>query len=408
MNKESVTSALKDLCRWQTIVVLLLTLLWAYKFQWLEQEFPFLLTAQLKFHQLLSNLDWRQQRVNWVTLVQIDDDSFWSTPLSGILPTNRAVLADVGLLAAEHGALVVAFDIQLKSPSPVPGDDKIRDHDNKHLLDVIRKITGSNKPVVLTIGLVPNDKGEWEREPNIFKDDELPPGTRLGQINLPIDPRQIPLDMTAWELDKKSKVSLDSFALKIVDSYEEANHLHPRTKDQPVIAEAIADNEYVYGGFLRKSAWARVTAKQLLQGDKQALGMCRNRVVIIGSTWHEFGNSRGPAADEHVSPIGPVPGLYLHGNYVEALLSGNFRAAVPEKFAVLIDLGIAVLLYVLFRSATGKAMRVKLLLAFVLPLLAAYVAFANVGRYLDYIAPVSLVFVHLFVESRWPEGLTAS
>ncbi|MGB6402811.1 MAG: hypothetical protein WBF26_08175, partial [Candidatus Sulfotelmatobacter sp.] len=129
MNKESVTSSLKDLCRWQTIVVLLLTLLWAYKFQWLEQEFPFLLTAQLKFHQLLSNLDWRQQRVNWVTLVQIDDDSFWSTPLSGILPTNRAVLADVGLLAAEHGALVVAFDIQLKSPSPVPGDDKIRDHD---------------------------------------------------------------------------------------------------------------------------------------------------------------------------------------------------------------------------------------------------------------------------------------
>ncbi len=61
MNKESVTSALKDLCRWQTIVVLLLTLLWAYKFQWLEQEFPFLLTAQLKFHQLLSSLDWRQQ-----------------------------------------------------------------------------------------------------------------------------------------------------------------------------------------------------------------------------------------------------------------------------------------------------------------------------------------------------------
>jgi CHASE2 domain-containing sensor protein len=399
MNKESVTSALRELFSWKTLVVLGVILLWAYKFQWLEQEFPFLLTAQLKFHQLLSNLDWHQQRVNWVTLVQVDDDSFWSPPLSGTLPTNRAVLGDIGLLAAAHGALVVAFDIQLKSPTSTPGDDPIRKLDNRHLLDAIRKITAIKRPVVLAVGLVPNDKGEWEREPNIFRDDELPPGTRLGHINLPTDPRQIPLVMTAWKADEKSEVALDSFALNIVDSYEEAAHIHPRTKDQPVISKAIADNEFVYGGFLRNSAWDRVTAKQLLQGDTQALEMCRNRVVIIGGTWHEFGNSRGPLADEHVSPLGPVPGLYLHGNYVEGLLSNNFRLAVPEKFAVLIDLGISVLLYVLFRSATRNAMRIGVFLTFVFLLLVAYVAFANVGRYLDFIAPVSSVFVHLLVES---------
>jgi CHASE2 domain-containing sensor protein len=398
--KQGARLALGGTFSWKTLLVLTAILLWAYKFQWIEEQFPFLLTAQLKVHQILSNLDWRQRRVNLVTLAQIDDDSFWSPPLSGVQPTNRAVLGDLGVLAADHGALVVAFDIKIDSPSSVPGDDPIRQRDNQHFLSAIRTITGMNKPVVLTIGLVSNDAGEWEREPNIFRDDELPPGTRLGHINLPIDPRQIPLATMAWQLDKKSQALVDSFALTIVDSYEEATHLHPRTMVQPTIAAAVADNEFVYGDFLTDGAWDTVTAKRLLNGDTQALEMCRNRVVIIGGTWHDFGNSRGPRADEHPAPSGPMTGLYLHGNYVEALLSGNYRRAVPRNIAIFADLGIAILLYLLFRSAKTRRTQLGVLLTFVSLFLASYVVFADFGRYLDFIAPVSLVFVHLLVESR--------
>jgi CHASE2 domain-containing sensor protein len=95
-----------------------------------------------------------------------------------------------------------------------------------------------------------------------------------------------------------------------------------------------------------------------------------------------------------------MSGLHLHGNYVEALLSTNYRRAVPRKVALAVDLGIAVLIYVLFRSAKTPRTRLGVLLTFVFLFLSAYVVFANFGRYLDFITPVSLVFVHLLVERR--------
>lgn len=400
MNKESVMSAPKDIFSWKTLVVLGAMLLWAYNFHWVEEQVPFLLTAQLKVHQILSNFDWHRKRVGYVTLVQIDDDSFWSPLLSGATPTNRSVLGDLGLLAADYGALVVAFDIKIGSPTSVPGDFPIRDSDNQYFLNAIGKITGENRVVVLATGLVPNESGEWQQEPSIFRDDQLPRGTRTGYVNLPSDPRQIPLATTAWQVDEKSTASLDSFALAIVDSYEEAAHIQDHTKQDPVIAKAMADNEFVYGGFLTDGAWEhdRVTAKQLLLGDQQALEKCRNRVVIFGGTWHAYGKGRGATADQHSSPLGPLPGLYLHANYVEALLRDDFRPAVSEKFAVLIDLGIAVFFLWLFRSAKKRVMRVGVLLTFVFLILAVYLGFTALGKYLDFITPVSLVIVHLLVE----------
>jgi CHASE2 domain-containing sensor protein len=402
-----VESALRELFSWKTLVVLGAMVLWAYNFHGVEEQIPFLLTAELKVHQVLSNLDWHRKRVGWVTLVEIDDDSFWSPLLSGATPTNRAVLGDLGLLAADYGAVVVAFDIKFNSPTSVPGDFAIRDSDNQYLLKAIRKITAQNKVVVLPAGFVLNDSGEWQREPRIFRDDQLPRGTRTGYINLPIDPRQIPLATTAWQTneqpqtDAQSQPLLNSFALEIVDSYEEAAHIRDHTKNDPVIEKAIADNEFVYGGFLGDPTWQgdRVTAKQLLEGNQSALEKCRNRIVIFGGTWHAFGYGRGPQADTHSSPLGPLPGLYLHANYVESLLRDDFRPAVSEKIAVLIDVVIAVVFYVLFRSANKRRVKVGVFLTFVFLIAAVYLVFTAVGKYLDFITPVSLVFVHLLVEA---------
>jgi CHASE2 domain-containing sensor protein len=398
--KPGLKQALKDIVSWKTLVVLAAMALWAYNFRWVEDQFPFLVTAQLKFHQALSNLDWQPKRADRVTLVQIDDASFWSPPLSGTLPTNRTVLGDLGLLAAEHGAALVAFDIQLDAPTAVGTDDAVRKPDNDHLLDAIRKIAGSKTPVVLAIDLDPDEKkGGWLREPSIFRDDQLPALVGMGYINLPFDPRQIPLASTAWDVDGKSKVPVRSFALAIVDALEKATHVlaDDQTEKKAVITESIANNEFVYGGFLRNDKWDKVTAKQLLQGDQDGLEKCRGRVVIVGSTWHESWG-RGDMADEHRSPLGSVAGVYLHGNYVEALLRNDFRPGVREGIAVAIDLGIAVLFYVLFRSAKKGVARVGVLLTFVFLGLVAYLAFANIGVYFDFIAPVSLVFVHLLVE----------
>jgi CHASE2 domain-containing sensor protein len=337
-----------------------------------------------------------------VTVVQIDDASYWFPPFSGEIPTNRSVLGDLGVLAAEHGAEVVAFDIQMDALVTGGGDDPVRDADNKHLLEAIGKITAREPPVpvVLAIDLDPRDKRGWVREPSVFRDNQLPVAVRMGYINLPTDPRQIPLGSTAWDLEGKSESPVRSFALVIVDALEKATHVmaNDRTENKPVITESIANGEFVYGGFLGNDKWDKVTAKQLLKGDQEALGKCHGRAVIIGSTWHE-NNGRGIMPDEHSSPVGEVAGVYLHGNYVEALLRNDFRPGVREGFAVAIDLGIAVLFYVLFRSAKKGVAQVGVLLTFVFLGLVAYLAFANIGVYFDFIAPVSLVFVHLLVEA---------
>lgn len=397
-DKSRVKQALKDIVSWKTLLVLAAIALWAYNFRWVEDQIPFLLTAQLKIHQALSNLDWHYKRADRVMLIQIDDESFWSAPLYGTLPTNRTVLGDLGLLAAEHGAALVAFDIQLDAPAA--GDEGVRQSDNDHLLDAIRKIAERKTPVVLAIDLDPDGQGGWLREPNIFREDQLAaPMVRMGYINLPTDPRQIPLGSTAWQVDRKTQAPVQSFALVIVDALEKSTHVlaDDQTENKPVITESIANNEFVYGGFLKNDKWDKVTAKQLLQGNQEALEKCRGRAVIIGSTWHDSGG-RGDMADEHRSPLGPVAGVFLHGNYVEALLRGDFRPEVREGIAVAIDLGIAVLFYVLFRSTKKGVARAGVLFTFVFLGLAAYLAFANIGVYFDFIAPVSLVFVHLLVE----------
>jgi hypothetical protein len=85
------------------------------------------------------------------------------------------------------------------------------------------------------------------------------------------------------------------------------------------------------------------------------------------------------------------------------LLRDDFRPAVLGWIAVVFDLVIAVVFYVLFRWAKkNKKKRIALfgvLLTFAFLVLAAYLTFADVGIYFDFIAPVSLVFVHLLIEA---------
>ena len=238
MQRQAIISALRGLLEWKTVLILAMIFLWAYKFQWIQHRFPDLVTAQLKFHQLLSTIDWRERRINWVTLVIVDDDTFWAPPLSGIQPTNRKFLAELGLRAATAGASVVAFDFQFKSPYSSPGDHDVRKNDNRILLTAFRDIAARGVPIVISEGLVANGP-EWQREPNIFYDSELPPGTSLGYLNFPQDHRQIPLQTLALEWDGSSHRRFSSLALQIANSFEETSHISPKTIDKKVIKTAI-------------------------------------------------------------------------------------------------------------------------------------------------------------------------
>jgi CHASE2 domain-containing sensor protein len=377
----------------------------AFESELVKEQFPFMLHAQLRFHQLLSNLNPRRPRVNWVVLVEVDDNTFWFPPLSGTQPTNRRFLADLALKAAGAGAAVVTLDFQLKSPFLRPGDDGIREEDNRYLLEAINKISKMGIPVVLTCGLFEASSGEWKEEPNIFDRHELPTDTNVGYINLPLDKRQIPLRMTGSNWEGNETVSFDSFSFQIVKSYEQATHILRQTSESRAIAVAITNRQFVYGGFIPDGEFPKISAHKLFENDEEAKGLCRHRIVMIGGTWHQFAPGHGPLIEGFPSPIGRIPGLYLHANYVEALLDDRFESGVPLWFSIGFDVIVGFLLYVAYYNPlVSGASHIGILAAFLLPLLAAYVSFANIGRYLDFILPLGLCFVHLgfeYFKSTW-------
>lgn len=357
----------------------------------------FLLTAELRLHQVLTSLNPRPPHVKWLLLADVDDSTFWHPPLAGVQPTNRRFLADLARRVADAGAVVIGLDFHLKSPSSAPGDDPIRADDNAHLLKTIRSITAKGVPVVLTHGLVDNGHGEWQQEPNIFPNETLPTRVLLGHINIPRDRREIPLNMRGRDWSGSSITSFRSFALQLVSAFEDATHIEPQTRNKPVIRAAIDRGEFVFGGFIRRAGFPAQSAQQLWRGNKDALAFCRGRIVLIGATWHAYAENRGPLVESFRSPIGTVPGCVLHANYVEALLDDRFNRVVPAWLAVLVDLLLAIWLYYAY-TKTSRQRRLLLLLLFCVPLIVAYVSFTNIGLYLDFMLPLGLCFLHLITE----------
>ena len=162
-----------------------------------RQNFPPLIRTQLWWHQFVSRpiplASVRRPRTKWVAVAEVDDTAFWNPPLSGIQPTNRRFIADVARNAADAGAALVAIDFKLKSPNNKIGDDPVRADDNRYLFASLAEIVKGGTPVVLGCGFVRDADGGWKEEPNVVEDRSLPQLEGFGYINLPEDPRQLPL-----------------------------------------------------------------------------------------------------------------------------------------------------------------------------------------------------------------------
>lgn len=382
----------------RTTVVLALVLGWAANYSWIEKQVPALVRAELRVYQALSYLDWREPRAERVLLVEIDDATYWNPPLSGVSPTNRKYLADLAKIASDGEALAVAVDFRLNSTSDLPGDDGLRRADNSYLLQKIKEITEQGTPIILASWLVDNGQGEWKKLPLIFDETSLPARVSIGHINIPLDARDIPLRMMGWEWDGSVQKNFDSFALKIVNSYEDQKKIRPRTIENERIDRALAVGEFVYGGFLKKSAFNTISARDFRKHDNAREKCCKGQIVIIGGTWHEGANRVGELVDSFVSPVGNLPGLYMHANYVEALIDGRYRLPVSGITAFFLDLFLLLVIYVVSGIAFGIMRVAGLLAVFLILFLVAYISFTNFGLYLSFMTPLSACILHLLIE----------
>jgi CHASE2 domain-containing sensor protein len=420
-----------------------------------KKQVPWLVSLQMGAHSLLSG--WSPlggSSPQAVSVVEIDDAAFWSAPLSGVQPTNRAYLADLVNAAVKAGPRVIGLDFQLKSPSSVPADDPVRVADDRKLIEAVAAAGQAHIPVVLTAGLV-LEGDQWRREPNICDDRNRSalfysePGQNplgkavlplaaapcatlsqastvsLGYINLPADRREVPLRFEAAEFDGSASKEFSSFALQLVSAYAARRdyEAQPGVPGPPspgngnpqalpaYYQEALTvanANDFAYAGFIPQEAFKKyaVPAGSLLAASGAApaqweasteRGQLAGRIVLIGATWHEWGQGRGPILDQYASPAGLMPGVYLHANYVEAILRGLAKP-LSRVWARVIEVISGYLLIVLmhWRRRFAEWLLVWLGGSVLLAVLALLLS--SLGWYLDFALVSLLLLAHVFVE----------
>jgi CHASE2 domain-containing sensor protein len=121
--------------------------------------------------------------------------------------------------------------------------------------------------------------------------------------------------------------------------------------------------------------------------------------VIVGGNRHtRFPPPADEWLDDHKVPPLRLRGMYVQANYIEGLLDDRILFALPEWLAFLIDLTLGGLMIYLSSRRRTISKRLFVLGVFFLPVALAYVASANLGYVIDFVLPLTLLFVHAFAD----------
>jgi CHASE2 domain-containing sensor protein len=111
-----------------------------------------------------------------------------------------------------------------------------------------------------------------------------------------------------------------------------------------------------------------------------------HQVVFVGGAWHALGYKTGDKLiDSHDTPVGMIPGVLVHANYVEAVLD---RRVVTPLSNRLVTAGECFIGFLLAIALSFKRLWLKALSAVVLiglPVLLSVVAVQNFLVYFDVI-----------------------
>ena len=276
-------------------------------------------------------------------IVLLDDDDYWTNhappQLAGRSPTNRAYLAALieKLTQAQVGLIVLDFD--MRSPNPKSDDLPEYEAENCLLFRAIHEVCKNHHQIVLASELTKSGDGLKETR-NIY--DSVPKScTHKGYIELPLDIRRVPVAVPL-----ASHGSADSLALAAVNAVDRVAYGRVTSQDE---------TDFPYSQFMPlasfkagpvRTIW---TGRCILKSDPDRLAaQLLNRIVLIGAGWHSFAYGQGPLVDSHPTPAGPLPGVLVHANYIEAVLQNGTAKPFPERVAVVLEV-----LLVLFLSVLG-------------------------------------------------------
>jgi len=361
--------------------------------RWLADKPPqWMLELQLPIYQVLSTAGPHAADVGHIRVVKITDEEFWKGELQGRRPLKRTYLAALVGQLCRDSAHAIALDIDMRSPVP---DGTILNHkdyqsETDELATAIQEASQHCKIVLARTLNCPNPpNGTCTKEPSVLDSYRFDAGkVTWGYINLSSDIRQVPLRRANVEhggLDSLSQ------ATAIADGGTRAREL--KSPQQFPYSSFIAEKRF-------NQSNAVFAARDVLQNqDPGVAPAISGMTVIIGGSWHAYAYGRGPPVDSYLSPVGTLPGVFLHANYAAAILDGRTYPPAGTTLTVLIELIIVSVVAVVFALAMSRQRRWSLLgLLSVLLMVVSYTFWQNFGLFLEATIPVLLLLAHSFLD----------
>ncbi|MEN3326080.1 MAG: hypothetical protein V7638_887 [Acidobacteriota bacterium] len=265
-----------------------------------------LLNLRYGVSEFIQGLNPRDTDAQRATLVLITDEEYWKGELHGRAPIRRDYLARLVDAAAEARAAVIALDFDFRSTSDGLPEPPEFQGETQQLRNSIYNASSQGTRIVLTRTLGQAADGNYIAEPDIYGEDVLSwPNVYYGYHVLPDDVRSLPL-----VLPSSNAGELDSFALAIARA------------DRAPSLKRIKEHDDYYSGFLQPAKFPTMTADELLKKTRR--DELSNRAILVSGVWHQDGYNRGATVRAWDSPVGAIPGVFVHANYFEAIFDKRF------------------------------------------------------------------------------------
>jgi CHASE2 domain-containing sensor protein len=350
--------------------------------EWIGHQ-DFSVDLRYRIYRHLHRLTPTSAYVRSTVLILIRDDEYWKGELARRVPIKRDYLARLVRALDAADAAVIALDFDLRASV----DGTLLEHpdyarETHDLLTTIRDVA-TRRPVVLPRTVAMDSDGFYVSAHDIYTGFDF--GTAAdrvlaGYIILPYDLRQVPV---RWQL--RDGTSADSFAQAIVRAFN------------PRALEGLDHNhELPYGSYLHPDLFPALTASAVLDGDPAATrNAVAHQIAIVGGAWSRFAYGGTVGVDTYESPMGKLPGAFIHANYVEALLDRRIYRPLPEGLVLGLEIAAALAGAVVLALEIAAIRKFGAVVILSIGLMVvSYVALQNLGRFFDFFVPLVLLCAH--------------
>lgn len=347
------------------------------------------------YHSIQSLSPYKKKLSPTTAIVLIGDDEYWHWRgcFARRVPLRRDCLAELILKISEQNPEVIALDIDLRSPM-LDGSDHLAYHEETlALLEAIKMTVQRGVTVVLAVTINEKQPGSYSVEPTVLTpaldggaEDGWKKKVQRGYINLPKDKREVPLHQRM-----ENGVVIDSFAEAIV-----------RVVRENTLDLLGASEELPYGGFIGPERFSRAGlvfhAEEVMRGEEHTKKLA-HKAVIIGGAWSRLAYGRGEKIDTHFTPAEKMVGVYIHANYVEAILSGQtYQRLWGEKTNTVVEVLLVVGLILLHAlKFSHETMAMVVLAEGVILLALGFFLLHNVGIFFDFFILAVMAVLHVIV-----------